>query len=372
MNKRNFLKFTAALGLLSNINILFAQNKENINLLVIFLRGGADGLNMLVPYNDESYYEARPNIATHKNDCFKINETFGLNKTLSVLKDLYLDKQLAFIPACGQKNNSRSHFQAQDVMEFGINDVTVYDSGFLARLAELNKISKPISFTENLPHILRHKEIIVPTLAQPHLSGLFNLNENNNFKFNDMKLSDTYKKVNENIKIIEDFKKINSNNEFKNTKLYNVAKFMNESGYNIAFADFDDWDTHANQNIRMNALMKNLNKEINGFKNGINNWQNTIVVMFSEFGRVVKQNGSGTDHGHGNLMTIFGGLLTKSNVYGDWIDLKEKNLHQNRDLPVMYEYRDVLSVIFQKIYGLNNNQVEHIFPKHKKINFNIV
>lgn len=263
-------------------------------------------------------------------------------------------------------------FQAQDVMEFGVNDVTKYESGFLARLTELNKESKPISFTENLPHILRHKDIIVPTLAQPHLNGKFSLRKSNNFKFNDMLLEDTYKKVNENIEIIEEFKKKNLNSNFKNTKLFNVAKFMSESKYNIAFADFDDWDTHANQITRMNNLMTNLNNEIIGFKEGIENWDKTVVVMFSEFGRVLKQNGSGTDHGHGNLMTIFGGLLNKSNVYGDWIELKEKNLHQKRDLPVMYEYRDVLSVIFQKIYGLNNSQIEHVFPKHKKVNLNIL
>ncbi len=370
MNKREFLKYCGGLALVSNLGVSFAkENNNDINLLVVFLRGGADGLSMLVPYSDNYYYESRPNIAIKKEDCFVVNETFGINKKLSFFNDLHKSNQLAIIPAAGQLNNSRSHFQAQDVMEYGMNGVINYKSGFLARLIELNSKKNGISFTENLPPIFKHETLVFPTLATPHLNGHFNFN--GKIEVQDLKIQETYNKVIDNIEII---KKFNENNKNNNSKLYNAAKFMLAGNYNVAFADFDDWDTHAMQNSRMNNLLDNLNLELKSFKDAIGQekWNKTLVVVMSEFGRVVKQNGTGTDHGHGNLLMLMGGVINKSKIHGDWLKLSAENLHEKRELPVLYENRNILAEVFGKTYGLNKEQIKKLFPDCRPTNFNIL
>jgi uncharacterized protein (DUF1501 family) len=114
MDRRNFLKYTLGTSVLTSINVFAKTNsKNNPNLLFVLLRGGADGLSMLVPYSDSNYYEQRPRIAIPKEKCISINNTFGLNPSLSNYVNWYKNNQAVFIPAAGQINNSRSHFQAQ-------------------------------------------------------------------------------------------------------------------------------------------------------------------------------------------------------------------------------------------------------------------
>lgn len=369
MDRRNFLKYTLGTSVLTSINVFAKTNsKNNPNFLFVLLRGGADGLSILVPYNDNNYYEQRPRIAIPKEKCVTINDTFGLNPTLNNYVDWYKNNQLVFIPAAGQINNSRSHFQAQDVLEFGVNNITTYKSGFLGRMQEILGVSKSISFTEDMSPILTNEKLTIPNVSINQLRGVFN------FKTNIVnysgELNNIYSNVEKNIKIIEDIKGTNG-------KLSNVGKFMKEGNYNIGFVDFNDWDTHSEQGAldgRLNFLLANLNKELKEFEIAVGDeyWKNTIVVVMSEFGRKFKQNGNGSDHGHGNLMTILGGMISKSNIVGDWLDLKEKNLHQNRDLPVFYEYRDILGELFIKMYGLNNSEINYIFPNVNPTKFNLI
>jgi len=375
MDKRTFIKFNFANLIALSGNSLFAktQAKDIPNLLFVFLRGGADGLSMLVPYSDKDYYEARPSISIQKEKCNVINETFGLNPLLTSYSSWYKENKAVFIPLAGQLNNSRSHFQAQDVLEFGVNNITIFKSGFLGRLQEVLGNSKSISFTENLSPIMTSEKFIIPTIATPHLMGMFNFNSNKNLKY-EGKLSEVYSNVQKNLELINKI----SNNNSSNSKLGNVANFMKAGEYNIGFVDFNDWDTHSDQgNLnggRLGGLISNLDRELLSFRKefGEDKWNNTLVVVMSEFGRTIKQNGNGSDHGHGNLMSLFGGVINKSKIAGEWFPLKEKNLHANRELQVMHQYRDVLAEIFEKLYGLNKGQIDYVFPQNNPTKFLIV
>lgn len=375
MQRRDFVKFGLGSLLLPASNTLFAKtaSSNQPNLLFVFLRGGADGLSMLVPYNDPNYYEARSVISIPKEKCFTINSTFGLNPALSNYMQWYKDNQAVFIPCAGQINNSRSHFQAQDVLEFGINNATTYESGFLARLQEVLGVGKTMSFTENITPIMTSEKITVPNIAVPHLKGMFNFKHQADISYNG-NLNDVYANVQKNMAIID---KISESNVQDSYKLSSVAQFMKAGGYNIGFVDFDEWDTHGDQGSldgKLSYLLNNLNGELGAFRKefGEKNWKNTLVVVMSEFGRTLKQNGDGSDHGHGNLMSLFGGLITQSKIAGDWFVLKEKNLHENRDLRVMHEYRDILAEAFIKMYGLNKKQIDYVFQESKPTNLNIV
>lgn len=373
MERRDFIKFGLGSVLLSESNALFAKTASvgQPNLLFVFLRGGADGLSMLVPYNDSNYYNARPTISIPKNKCFTVNNTFGLNPALSTYYDWYKNNQAVFIPAAGQLNNSRSHFQAQDVMEYGVNNITTYKNGFLARLQEVLGVTKAISFTENLTPIMTSTTLTVPTIAVPHLKGVFNFAPQQDLKYSG-RLNEIYANVEDNLNLINKIPV--TENPYK---LGYVAEFMKSGGYNIGFVDFNDWDTHGGQGSldgKLFSLLQNLNGELAEFRKkfGEERWKNTLVVVISEFGRTFKQNGNGSDHGHGNLMSLFGGLITKSKIAGEWFVLQQKNLHQNRELKVMHEYRDILAESFIKMYGLNTNQINHIFPNCKPTNFKII
>ena len=373
MKRRNFLKGALASLALSSTS-LFAQtlNKQQPNLLFVLLRGGADGLSMLVPYNDKNYYVARPTISIEKSKCLELNETFGINPALkNTYYDWYKNNEAIFIPAAGQIDNSRSHFLAQDILEYGINNSSFTKDGFLSRLQETLGVTKSISFTENTSPIFKHSKLKIPNITSKHISGQLNFPPNNKIQYeNDFK--DIYLNVQENIRLIS---KTNKNNQQQ--KLSNVAEFMKNGNYNIGFVDFGDWDTHSNQGSLDGSLFNlllNLDKELLSFRSsyGEENWNNTLVVVMSEFGRTVKENGNGSDHGHGNLMSLFGGLIKKSQIVGNWTTLNEKNLHEQRDLHVFHEYRDILAEVFVKIYGLSSEEINYIFPNSKLTNFNIV
>lgn len=373
MNRRKFVKSSLSSLLVCGSTSLFSKtiSKNQPNLLFVFLRGGADGLSMLVPYQDKNYYESRPTIGIPKDKCLIVNGTFGLNPALATYSNWYKNNQAVFIPSAGQLNNSRSHFQAQDVLEFGVNNVTSYESGFLARLQEILGASKTISFTENITPIMHSQKVNVPTIAMPHLKGMFSFAIEKDMKY-DGKFQDVFSSLETNMQLIN--KMGNKNNPYK---LASVAEFMKLGGYNTGFVDFNDWDTHGEQGSldgKLFGLLYNLNLELAAFRKelGENSWNNTLVVVMSEFGRTIKQNGNGTDHGHGNLMSLFGGLITKSQIAGEWSELKEKNLHQKRELKVMHEYRDVLSEVFTKMYGLNKKQIDYIFPNNKPTSLKII
>lgn len=371
MNKRDFLKFSTLMlfnGCLTNT--VLAKNNTDVNLITILLRGGADGLDMLVPYSDNNYYEKRPNISIEKEQCFILNSDFGLNKKLSFLNELYKSNNVLFFPASGQIHNSRSHFLAQDVLEYGVNNVINYESGFLSRLIEKTS-SKGVSFTENITPIMKHERLVVPTLPKGIMTGYFNYKGSPVIK--DPEISKVYLEVEKNIRISNEIKKQLNNNDSEK-KLSNAFLAMKMGGYNISFVDFDDWDTHANQKGRMNNLLTNLDNEIKNLKKSMTekDWEKTAIIITTEFGRVIKENGSGSDHGHGSLLIITGGVIHKSKILGDWIILKENNLHESRDLPVIYETRNILSEIIGNLFGLNNQDLEYIFPKSRKTNFKII
>lgn len=367
MDRRNFLKSTllAGAGLAFN-NISFAKIEGKVpNLIFVLLRGAADGLSMLVPYNDEYYYDARKNIAIPKESCLEINSTFGLNPALDYCYELYKNNQIVFIPAAGQNENSGSHFQSQAILEYGTGNIG--KDGFLARLTETLKV-KTISFTENISEITKSNKVDIPNITVNHIDGLYNYSTIYKSDF-----SNIIKGVENNFNFIKEIQKTDFD---RSNKFSKMAQFMKMTQYNTAFIELGDWDTHSSQgslNGKMNELLVDLNANIKGFKETMGkDWDNTVMVIMSEFGRTLNENGDGTDHGHGNLMMVLGGMITESKISGDWLSLKEDNLHERRDLPVFYDYRSILSEVFIKMYGLNNSQLEYIFPSVKPSSFQII
>lgn len=395
MDRRNFLTSAFILGSSLTIyqNNVFALPSQvsNQKILIVFLRGAYDGLNLLIPHNDSFYYEVRPNIGVKKDLLKPIDSSFSLNPAVhDILYPMFQQKELTFIHAAGSVDNSRSHFHAQDIMEYGIFDnSSLYNQGFLYRLYQQldSKKSFPMSYTSNLPLILKGDKII------PNIS----LKSNN--KFNpDERQSDLYEKLykksdlsslqKESIQMAHEI-----NNELKDEMLssskdaisakgfsletHKMAQFMkSQRGISIGFIDVGGWDTHVQQgNYQGNFPnnLKNLSQGLSTFKDNLGEqWKDTTVIVISEFGRTVKENGSqGTDHGHGNVVWVLGGDINGGKVTGEWNGLSAKTLHENRDLPVLNDYRSIISQILKQKLELTNNQLNTIFPGYSYKNFGI-
>jgi len=137
--------------------------------------------------------------------------------------------------------------------------------------------------------------------------------------------------------------------------------------YAVGFVDVGGWDTHVHQGAAHGALsdrLRGLGEGLSGFAQEMGpEWRDCVVVVVSEFGRTFRENGDkGTDHGHGSVMWVLGGRIAGGSVSGEQTDASRYNLFQNRDYPVLNEYRSVLGFIFARLYGLGTDDLSYIFP----------
>lgn len=137
--------------------------------------------------------------------------------------------------------------------------------------------------------------------------------------------------------------------------------------FNIGFIDVGGWDTHVNQGGaqgQLANLLDNLGRGIAGFAEEIGpTWRNTTVVAISEFGRTFRENGTrGTDHGHGTVYWVAGGNVRGGRIVGEQVAVTQASLNQNRDYPVLNDYRAVLGGVFRRLYGLDDARLAQVFP----------
>ncbi|RMG97966.1 MAG: DUF1501 domain-containing protein [Chloroflexi bacterium] len=361
-------------------------------LVCIFLRGGADGLNMVVPHGDDNYYARRPNIGIPRPDDRKatlrtvdLDGFFGLHPALDPLTEIYLAGDLALIHATGSPDETRSHFEAMDLMERGATTNGDY-TGWLARhLATLdtgnNSALRAVGVGSMLPASLTGalSATALQSIAEYHLRGrdervgemqtilhaLYNQNE-------DMLTA----VANQTFAAIDVLSKLDAEHYQPAGRAYPEREFGRamkmvaqlikaDVGMEVACVDLGGWDTHVAQGSTEGAmarLMAELAAGLRAFYEDIQTHvANVTVVVMSEFGRRLQENGGlGTDHGHGNMMMVLGGGINGSRVYAKWPGLHEEQLDGPGDLAVTTDYRDVLGEIIRK--RLNNPQVADVFP----------
>lgn len=373
-------------------------------LLVVMLRGAYDGLSLLVPHGSPFYYAARPTIAiaapdeTNPEAALDIGGGYGLHPAMaSSLYALFHMRQATLIPFSGSQDRSRSHFQAQDMMELGQDthdrNGLDYRSGFLNRLVTvLQKGGQPIggmSFTGNLTPIFKG------SMEIPNLSAQATLRRPPDERRTKMlqslylghALSDY---VTEGIQTRAEVSSALQNemisasrgaakaNGFISTAKTIAALMRDKPAYSIGFIDVGGWDTHVNQGGATGQLatnLGNLGAGLTAFSDQIaaDLWRKTVVVVMSEFGRTFRENGNrGTDHGHGNTMWVLGGGLSGGKVVGEQTDLVESSLFEDRDLPVLNDYRSVLASIVSAMYALNTRDLDTVFPGYERKKFGIV
>ena len=365
------------------------RSTSSKRLVVVFLRGAIDGLNVIIPHQEADYYQTRPTIAIpypqENNGAIDLDGFFGLHPQLSDLMSLWKQGSLAFIHSSGSPVSERSHFQAQDYMENGTPGITKTTDGWMNRLlAELpqGRPAQALNVGITTPYILRGKMQIASlkpgrnsAAPTPTDRPLINEAFSNLYSGQDA-LSKAYqdgRKAREAILTELSQEMISASRGASNINAFvddaaEVARLMvGNTQTQLAFMEVGGWDTHINQNNILKRLLPSLGQGIATLAKGLGDiYSDTVIVVMSEFGRTVKENGNrGTDHGHGNVMWLLGGAIRGGKVYGEWRGLNKEALHQNRDLPITTDFREVFSLILQEHLSISNDGLNRVFPNYQ-------
>ena len=393
MKRRAFLKLLGAATPALAAGRLFAAPPGSPRFLLIFLRGGYDCANIVIPYSSSFYYETRPNIAVPKpggqDSAVELDSDWALAPTLRPsIAPLYAQRQVLFIPFSGTDDLSRSHFETQDSIELGQPTQGSHDlrSGFLARLAGVVNDADPISFTDSLPVCFRG-DVDIPNISLKGVGkAVFDTRQA-------AILADMYaghhlqQEVADGLELRQQVSQVmademkQANRDAITPKGFElearrVGRLMKEQ-YRIGFIDVGGWDTHVNEGAAQGTLANNMDslgkglaalcQELGG------EWRNTVVAVVSEFGRTFRENGNkGTDHGHGSVYWLLGGTINGGRIAGEQVKVERQSLFQDRDYPVLNDYRAVLGGLFASLWGLSSEQVQRVFPGSTSVDLKLV
>jgi uncharacterized protein (DUF1501 family) len=383
---------------------LYAAPPNSPRFLLVFLRGGYDAANTLIPYASSFYYEARPTLAIARPDPLVSGGALALDRDWALapaLRDsigaLYRERQVAFVPFAGTQDLSRSHFETQDSIELGqsTGGARDYGSGFLARLhSALTSRSSaamisPISFTDALPlafqgpdHIpnISLKSVGKPPFDDRQVRILTDMYAGHPLEPAVASGLELRRQVAQAMQTLSEEMGSSSRGALSikgfELEAERIARLMRDT-YRIGFVDIGGWDTHVNEGAAQGALATNLTGLGGGlaaFAQSLGpEWKNTVVVVLSEFGRTFRENGDrGTDHGHGTVYWILGGSLNGGRIAGEQQPLERADLFQDRDYPVLNDYRAVLGGLFRSLWGLTPVQCAKIFPQIAPSDLNLV
>jgi len=358
-------------------------------LVVIFQRGAADGLNIVVPHADQAYYAMRPSINIPRNQVIDLDGFFGLHPSLSPFQPLWNQRHLAIVHAAGSPDPTRSHFDAQDFMESGTPGVKATEDGWLNRSLRSvpgspdNSAFRAIAVGPSLPRILSGSE---PAAAVSNINefGIGGRNPNaapiaNTFEAMyeqsvDSVLHGTGQETFEAVKMLKaadpsKYTPAAGANYAKGRfgdSLKQLAQLIKANlGVQVAFADIGGWDHHVNEGNTQGQIanvLREFSQSLAAFWIDLGDLaDDTVVVTMSEFGRTARENGNrGTDHGHANVMFVMGGPVKGGKVYGRWPGLDQSQLYEGRDLALTTDFRRVLGeAVFRH---LGNKALDQVFP----------
>jgi uncharacterized protein (DUF1501 family) len=386
------------------------EGRKRKTLVAIFMRGAADGLNIVVPFGDARYRELRPTLgleAPRKGDdtgnngpfspTIDLDGMFGLNAGLRPLKTLWDKKELAIVQATGSPDPSRSHFDAQDYMESGTPGKT--GNGWLNRaLGDAGSDPSPlraVALSNRVPRTLRgqHEAIALGNTREFNISdeerlailkNMYSLTQDEPLRragkdaFDAMKMLQSLgmdKPVNPRDRIAvpaggpaagapgrTNSPGYQAGGEL-GRNLQQLARLIkSDAGVEAAFAEVNGWDHHQNENGQLFNLLNQFSNALGAFREDLGDrMEDVVVVTMSEFGRTVQENGTGgTDHGHGSMMMVLGGPVQGGRVYGQWPGLEREQLFEGRDLAVTTDFRTVLSELVRGHLG--QNDLGSVFP----------
>jgi uncharacterized protein (DUF1501 family) len=369
-------------------------------LVVVMLRGAVDGLNVVVPYGDPAYYQARSSIALappgRDGGVLDLDGYFGLHPALATLTPFWQKRQLGFVHAAGSPDPTRSHFDAQDYLESATPGRKATPDGWMNRLlGQLPTNTAPtraVSIGPVLPRIYAGSNEVanIPAgraagqataLDRAPVSAAFG-----QLYAGDDKLSRAYQasqQAHQDVRTamnapddaVQSKEMMAANNGAPLPNGFpedagRLAQLMRRDGrVQLAFMALGGWDTHARQGAATGQLanrLQPLGEGLAALATGLGPMlDDTVILVMSEFGRTARENGNGgTDHGHGNVMWLLGGPVAGGKVHGRWPGLGAGQLNEGRDLAVTTDFRQVLGELCQSHLRLANPQLAQVLPAY--------
>ena len=373
------------------------ENPKSADVLIcIFQRGGADGLNMVVPHGDKDYYTHRPSLAIPQpgasDSAIDLDGFFGLHPALDALKEIWDAKQLAVVHACGSPDPTHSHFDAMDYMERGTPGQKSIATGWLGRHMATTEAAddspfRAVGFGALLQASLRGGAATALTSleafklqARPPELPKVKAAHGQLYRGSGM-LAGSGQQTLAALAIMEKLSpssyQPSDGAQYPDSPygkaLMQIAQLVkSDVGLRVACADIGDWDTHVHQGGADGEMAANLKEFGDGLRALYTDLSASLgrvtIVTMSEFGRRAAENGGGgTDHGHGNAMFVLGGNIAGGRVYGEWPGLQAEQLYGPGDLQVATDFRDVLGEIVAKRLG--NAALGQVFPGYSSFNF---
>lgn len=360
-------------------------------LVVLLQRGAVDGLSMVVPYADPTYYTLRPTIAIGKpgsgaDAASKLDATFGLHPALSGLAPAYADGQLAIVHGVGPADETRSHFDAQDYLESGTPGVKSTADGWLNRALGLAGAPGPraIALGQVSPRLLAGPTDTVSFASIDDFKVAGGRGIPNAKTFEEMYASavdqalhstgqETFAELARIGKIKPDTYPLQNGAKYPKsqlgTRLRQISELIQaDLGVDAFVTDCGGWDTHSAQGAAKGQLatrLRDFGDAIGAFlTDNRDRLGDVCLVTATEFGRTAKENGTGgTDHGHGSVMFVAGGNVRGNRVFADWKGLSPAQLFQSRDLAASIDHRAVFGEVLRDHLGVTDQGA--VFPEFK-------
>ncbi|MFK7780879.1 DUF1501 domain-containing protein [Psychroserpens sp.] len=395
MDRRDFLKQSTLASSLFFVPS-FVKAFENVatsslgykRLVIIQLAGGNDGLNTIVPFNNDDYYRNRPSIAIQKNNIIRVSDELGFHPSLAPLKNLYDKGYVSIINNVGYPNPNRSHFRSTDIWQTAVDSDQYLQTGWIGRYLDVygNQPYNAIQIDDSLSLALKGQSINGIATKNPKV--LFRTSQDPYFKkvlqyYQDDHLSEhnlgylykTMISAESSAKYIFEKHKAASikqeypNNEFAN-QLKTMSKLIN-SGIEtkVFYSSLDGFDTHVGQPKKQSRLLQTYADGIEAFVSDLKqqgSFNDTLIITFSEFGRRLKQNAAnGTDHGAASNVFVIGNHLKTPGLYNELASLS--NLDDNGDLKYTIDFRSIYATVLDKWLAVND--VTILNKKFSKLDF---
>lgn len=396
MKRRQFIQTSGlATAAMMIPNFLKAQENRVLSdsdkvLIVIQLTGGNDGLNTVVPYENDLYYNARPKIAIQKNEVLKLNSELGLNPAMQGFKNLFDEGRLCLINNVGYPEPDRSHFRSMDIWQTASNSNEYKTTGWLGRYLDekcntCNQPTQVLEIDDTLSLALKGKNVkglsmkdpkrlygttldtYINQLSKQHVVGD---HEHDNAEYLYKTLAET---VSSAAYIYQTSKVYKSATTYPNHQFGKSMKTIAElitSGVNtnVYYVSLGSFDTHFNQQKRQADLLQQLSETVKVFMDDLKvsgKQDNVLLMTFSEFGRRVSENASGgTDHGTANQIFLFGNKLKQKGIYNEAPNLSDLD---DGDLKFSIDFKNIYSTILKK--WLNTDEQSILGNKYQYLDF---
>ncbi len=362
------------------------ENKKPV-LVVLQLTGGNDFINTVVPYSNPHYYDARKKIVVPEDQVLPIDDNIGFHENMAPIKELYDQGSVAIIQGIGYPNSSRSHFRALDIWHT-CEPETVGTEGWLGKAItaldpKQENVLTGVNFGRGLPRALSSPGVPVTSVGDLDNYGLMTPIQNKDERTEALKIfksmyapaigngpvMDYLSQTGQNLLVGADMLKVaplnyKSEVEYGNTQiaksLRDVARVhLANLGTQIFFVSQGGYDTHSTQTPVQPVLIEDLSKAINDFFQDLRNQnasKNVTMLVFTEFGRRMRDNGSGTDHGSGGGAFIIGDSI-KGGLYSEYPRLEPENWENGEDLEHTIDFRGVYGTLLEQWMNIEPSEI---------------